>query len=973
MKQAFFILMALSLATSSAAQPAEKLTDYVNPFIGTGGHGHTYPGPSLPFGMIQPGPDTRLTGWDGCSGYHYSDTRLYGFSHTHLSGTGIPDYTDILLMPMTGDARLHNGADGKPGYSSAFDHAEEVAKPGYYAVTLKDHNVRAELTTTLRAGIHRYTLPKGMPAHVILDLEHRDPLREAAINVVNDSEVSGVRRSRSWARDQVVYFVIRFSRPFTAATGPDAHPHKRGFDFGSSGDPLLVKVAISAVSIEGARKNLDAEIPGWNFDDVRRAADDRWERELSRIRVEGGTRDQRVQFYTALYHAMLAPNVYMDVDGQYRGRDFKIHKAQGFTYYTVFSLWDTFRALHPLLAIIDRERTRDFIRTFLAQYEQGGRLPVWELAANETDTMIGYHAVPVIADAIAKGIDGFDRKLAFKAMVHSADEDRFGLDAYKRDGFIDASEESESVSRTLEYAYDDWTIAQVARRLGRVEEYERFIRRSQSWKHLFDPATGFMRARVEGFWASPFDPAEVNSHYTEANAWQYSFFVPHDVSGLIRMLGGPEAFAAKLDALFSASSKTTGRDQADITGLIGQYAHGNEPSHHMAYLYSYAGQPWKTQAIVRRILDEQYGPGPEGLSGNEDCGQMSAWYVFSALGFYPVTPGSTQYVIGSPLFEAATIRLETGASFTVRAHNASPTNRFIQQARLNGGSYDYAFLEHLAIGSGGELAFEMGPQPNARWGTGRGALPTAAVTKSRVVAAPFVAAGKRVFRESQTVRLRSADPTGSIHYSLDGSRPDRTSARYAAPFTITDSATLKAIAFSAEAASPVLSVTFRRLAEYPKITLSTAYAPQYAAAGPETLIDGLRGDSNFRTGRWQGYFGKDLEVLLDLGEVRDVRYVAMGFVQDPGSWILYPRAVALALSEDGQEFRELSTQSVREGVPGPEGPDTGASTRELEFDLPGAVRARFVRLRVEHYGKLPAWHPSAGNDSWFFADEVIVR
>ena len=959
------------LAATAWAQPNEKLTAFVNPFIGTGGHGHTYPGPSLPFGMIQPGPDTRLTGWDGCSGYHYSDSRVYGFSHTHLSGTGIPDYTDVLLMPMTGEPRLNNGADGQPGYSSAFKHSEEIAQPGYYAVTLEDHGIRAELTTTLRVGVHRYTLPAEKPAYVILDLEHRDPLLEASIDVVGDREVTGVRRSRSWARDQVVYFVIRFSRPFAPVTD-SSNPHVRAFDFGSGGEPLIAKVAISAVSVDGARRNLDAEVPGWDFDSVRRAADEAWERELSKIRVEGGTRDQRVVFYTAMYHAMLTPNVYMDVDGQYRGRDFKIHKAEGFTYYTVFSLWDTFRALHPLLTMIDKVRTRDFIQTFLRQFEQGGRLPVWELAANETDTMIGYHAVPVIADAVMKGVDGFDLELAFKAMVRSAEEDRFGLDAYKRDGFIDASQEAEGVSRTLEYAYDDWTIAQVAKRLGREDDYLRFLRRAESWKHLFDPSTGFMRARVEGFWMTPFDPTEVNNHYTEANAWQYSFFVPQDVAGLIRMLGGPERFVKKLEGLFTASSKTTGRQQADITGLIGQYAHGNEPSHHMAYLYSYAGQPWKTQAIVRRILDEQYSAAPDGLSGNEDCGQMSAWYVFSALGFYPVAPGSTQYAIGTPMFNSATITLGNGRSFTVRANSPSSTNKYIQRARLNGGAYDFSFLDHAALAVGGEIAFEMGAEPNVRWGVGRGAQPTSAITDVRVMPVPFVAHGARVFRGSQGVRLASAEPVAAIHYTMDGSTPDRTSPRYNTPFTIVSGVTLKAIAVQDDATSPVMSVAFRRLADYPTITLSTAYAPQYAAAGPDALIDGLRGNNSFKTGRWQGYLGKDLEVTLDFGEARDIRYVAMGLLQDTGSWIFYPRAISLAVSQDGKTFEDLMTGGV---VPGTA--NTGqmmpASTRDYEFNLPLVPRARYIRLRVEHYGKLPAWHPGAGNDAWFFADEIIVR
>ena len=952
----------------ASAQTA-RLTDLVDPFIGTGGHGHTYPGPSLPFGMIQPGPDTRLTGWDGCSGYHYSDTRLYGFSHTHLSGTGIPDYTDVLIMPMTGEPRLNNGADGSPGYSSTFSHAEEVARPGYYAVTLRDSGIRAELTTTLRVGIHRYRLPAGQPAHVILDLEHRDPLREASIEVVSDTEVTGVRRSRSWARDQVVYFVIRFSRPFAA--GAATNPHKRAFDFGSGGEPLLVKVAISAVSVEGARKNLEAELPGWDFDAVRAAADAAWERELSKIRVEGGTKDQRTIFYTSLYHAMLTPNVYMDVDGQYRGRDSRVHRADGFTYYTVFSLWDTFRALHPLLTMIDAPRTRDFIKTFLRQYEQGGRLPVWELAANETDTMIGYHAVPVIADAIFKGVDGFDVELAYKAMVHSADEDRFGLAAYKRDGFIDASEEAEGVSRTLEYAFDDWTIALVAKRLGKQEDAARFLRRAQSWKHVFDPATGFMRGRVEGFWMSPFDPAEVNNHYTEANSWQYSFFVPHDVGGLIRLQGGPERFARKLDALFSASSKTTGRDQADITGLIGQYAHGNEPSHHMAYLYSYVGQPWKTQAMVRRILDEQYSARPDGLSGNEDCGQMSAWYVFSAIGFYPVAPGSTQYVIGSPIFESATITPAGGRPFTVRAVNASPANKYIQSAKINGGAYEASFLEHMALTTGGEVVFEMGPQPNTRWGAARQSQPSSGITDVRVVPAPFIANGVRVFRGSQSVRLASAEATAAIHYTTDGTTPDASSPRYNLPFMIDSSVTVKALAVQDDGVSPVMSVSFRHLADYPKITLSSPYAPQYAAAGRDALIDGLRGNTSFKTGRWQGYLGKDVDVTLDFGEARDVRQVTVGYLQDTGSWIFYPRQTVISVSDDGETFNRVAT-SAMVLVDDPK-QDGGAEIRDHVIDLPMPQRARYVRVRIEHYGKLPAWHPGAGNPAWFFADEIIVR
>ena len=964
----------------TAQAPGERLTSSVNPFIGTGGHGHTYPGPSLPFGMIQPGPDTRLTGWDGCSGYHYSDSRIFGFSHTHLSGTGIPDYADVLLMPTTGAVRLNNGADGKPGYSSAFSHDDEIAAPGYYAVTLKDYGVRAELTTTTRAGVHRYTFPSGQPAHVVLDLEHRDQLLESALDIVSDTEVAGLRRSTGWARDQVVYFVIRFSRPLSGGAAASATPStKRAFDFGSAGGTLLVKVGISAVSVEGARKNLDAEVPGWDFDAVRHAADAAWERELSKVTVEGGTKDDRVRFYTSLYHAMLTPNVYMDVDGLYRGRDGKTHKAEGFTYYTVFSLWDTFRALHPLLAVIDRARTRDFVQTFLRQYQEGGRLPVWELAANETDTMIGYHAVPVIADAIAKGVDGFDTALAFEAMTHSADEDRFGLAGYKRNGFIDGRDEAESVSRTLEYAYDDWAIAQVARRLGRQDDYARYLRRAQSYRHLFDPSAGFMRARVGGFWATPFDPAEVNNHYTEANAWQYSFFVPQDVEGLMRLMGGADAFARKLDALFSADTKTTGREQADITGLIGQYAHGNEPSHHMAYLYAYAGQPWKTQAMVRRILETMYGTGPDGLSGNEDCGQMSAWYVISALGLYAVAPGSTQYVVGSPLFDRATIRLENGRTFVIRARGTSRDAKYIQRAQLDGSAFDKSYIAHDAIARGGELTFDMGVEPNITWGSSPSSRPRASIDDVPVVPAPFIASGTPVFRGTQQVTLGEADPRAEIRYSVVGrgfspageatlkGRPTTVS-QQGRPTTITisDTVTLRAIAARDGISSPEISVTFRHLADYPRVTLSTTYAPQYAAGGDDALIDGIRGGDNFRVGMWQGYLGRDLDVTLDYGAPRDIHQVSMGFLQDTGSWIFMPRRITVQVSDDGQAFRTIgevaNTVSEREAQ---------AVTRD--FALEASARARFVRVHVEHYGKLPPWHPGAGNDAWFFADEVVVR
>ncbi|HET9478610.1 MAG TPA: GH92 family glycosyl hydrolase, partial [Pyrinomonadaceae bacterium] len=629
------LLLLLLCAPISAQQ---DLARYVDPFIGTAGHGHTYPGATRPFGMVQLSPDTRLTGWDGCSGYHYSDSIIYGFSHTHLSGTGISDYGDILLMPTAGEVFLNALNSGSPekGYASRFQHRNETASPGYYSVKLDDDNIFVELSATERAGIHRYTFPRSQQANIIIDLNHRDKVLDSGLRITGGDTIVGWRRSQAWAKEQIVYFAIQFSHPFigngiaiddklvpgvSEARGRNV---KAYFRFHTEIAPVVtVRVGISAVDTNGAWLNLAAELGHKSFEKVKDEARAAWNKELNKITVDGDSTSQLTNFYTALYHATLAPNLFMDVDRRYRGRDLKIHQAENFTNYTVFSLWDTFRAAHPLYALIDRQRTRDFIKTFLVQYEQGGRLPVWELAANETDTMIGYHAVSVIADAAVKGIDGFDLQKAFEAMKQSAElRQHRSLGAYIDKGFIAMEDERESVSKVLEYAYDDWCIAEVAHMLGRTDDYHRYLARAQSYKNVFDPVSGFMRPRSNGNWIEPFDPREVTFAFTEANSWQYTFFAPQDISGLMRLMGGRRAFARKLDQMFAADSRTTGREQVDITGLIGQYAHGNEPSHHMAYLYNYAGEPWKTQFRVRQIMDPFYTPAPEGLIGNEDCGQM---------------------------------------------------------------------------------------------------------------------------------------------------------------------------------------------------------------------------------------------------------------------------------------------------------------------------------------------------------------
>jgi predicted alpha-1,2-mannosidase len=977
------ILTACLIQQPVRAESEDSTVRYVDPFIGTGGHGHTYPGASLPFGMIQLSPDTRLTGWDGCSGYHYSDGVVYGFSHTHLSGTGCSDYGDILFMPTVGAILHERGSEDDPdsGYSSRFRHETERASPGYYRVMLDDYGVTVELTVTERAGLHRYIFPETNEANIIIDLTHRDEVIESAISVVGDAEIEGFRRSRAWAKDQYLYFAARFSRPFhsfgiasrdtvlhgcRSAAGRDLKAFVR---FRSDGhEPAVAAVGISAVSIEGARLNREAEIGTRKFDEVLREAERMWDRALRKIAVGGGTPADRRIFYTAFYHTLLAPNLFMDVDGSYRGRDLDVHRTDDFTYYTVFSLWDTFRAVHPLFTILEPERTVDFIKTFLAQYEQGGRLPVWELAANETNCMIGYHAVSVIADAFIKGIRGFDVELAFEAMKNSGEEDGRGLEHYRKYGYIPADGDGESVSKTLEYAYDDWCIAQVAKALGREADYRRYLQQAQYYKNIFDTASGFMRAKINATWVAPFDPAEVNFNYTEANAWQYSFCVPQDVEGLIELFGGRAAFVSRLDELFTTDPGTSGREQPDITGLIGQYAHGNEPSHHMAYLYGYAGESWKTQQRVREIMAAMYSDRPDGLCGNEDCGQMSAWYIFSAIGFYPVTPGSDIYIIGSPLFDSVTIDVGGGRSFVIRAQNVSPRNTYIQSAYLNGEEYTKSFLRHRDIARGGELVFEMGAEPNREWGSGTEDRPRSAITEHPILPVPSIEPVPRAFTGSAEIALRSPVEGARIHYTTDGTEPTGRSPVYTEPLTIAASTTVRAYAEKERLPrSFAVTAEFNRIPESMAIVIDMPYSPMYAAGGDLALIDRIRGGNDFRTGTWQGFHGVDLVAVVDCGSVRTIEMIATGFLQDVSSWIFMPLEVEYAVSVDGASYTVVTL--VENDVPQDE---RDVIVKDFAGDELHA-RGRYIRVWARNIGVCPAWHKGAGHKAWIFADEIIIE
>jgi predicted alpha-1,2-mannosidase len=754
-------------AAQSAAAPrgsAPTAYDSVDPFIGTGGEGHTYPGASVPFGMVQLSPDTEIRdfrqSFPWAAGYRYGDPTILGFSHTHFSGTGHSDMGDVLLVPTIGPLRLSPGSAEAPGtgYRSRFSHARESARPGYYSVFLDDPGVKVELTATNRVGVHRYTFPASDQAHVILDLvssiyDYDGKVLWSKLRVESDTLVTGFRETKGWSPGRQVYFALEFSKPFVSyglvneaeetykgfgrrESRLENYPELAGrklkahFDFRTqAGEVILAKVALSSVGIDGALRNLRAEAHGWDFEAVRAAARDAWSRELAKLRIEGEARSRTI-FYTALYHTMLAPVTYMDVDGRYRGADGAIHVAEGFTNYHVFSLWDTFRAEHPLLTLLQPERDGEMIRSLLAHREESVHhiLPVWSFGSNETWCMIGYHAVAVIADAFLKGIRNFDPQAAFEAMKASASYGRYGgLAAYMQLGYVPIDREPEAASKTLEYAYDDWTIAQMAAALGRAEDRALFARRAQSFRRIFDPATGFMRAKKsDGTFREPFDPvyAQYGSDYTEGNAWQYSWFVPHDVRGLIGLVGGRQRFVKRLDQLFAYEvDPEIFKQVEDISGLIGLYAHGNEPSQHIAYLYSYAGEPWRTQERVRQIMTRLFDATPEGISGNEDCGQMSAWYVWSALGFYPVTPGSLEYVIGAPQLPKAEIDVGGGKTFTVVAEGLSDRNLYIQSATLDGKAYDKAFIRHEDVVSGATLRFVMGPRPKRSWASAAASAP----------------------------------------------------------------------------------------------------------------------------------------------------------------------------------------------------------------------------------------------------------
>ena len=982
MKKYIWLLPLLILSGCNLGDPGAIKSDldplkYVDPFVGTGGHGHTFPGATTPFGMVQLSPDTRLEGWDGCSGYHFSDNYIYGFSHTHLSGTGVSDYGDLLLMP-SGAKNWHNGSKSSGGYRQYFSHKNEMASPGFYQVYLDSLDLVASMTASPRTGIHQYQYSLQHPQYLAIDLAHRDEVLSADLELLDAYTLRGHRHSKEWAQDQRLYFYIKLSHPIKSVLHKESDPIENAFDFEYRKDlqmaylkfdnpensPVEIKVGISAVDQDGAFQNYMAEAAGKSFNQMRFETEKLWRDQLLKIKVAAKEQGDLINFYSSLYHSMIAPNLYQDVDGRYRGMDLEIHQDTTFNYYTVFSLWDTFRAAHPLYTIIEPERSVDFVKTLLAKYDEGGIMPIWDLASNYTGCMIGYHGVSVIADAYLKGLDGFDAQKALQAMKHSALQDHLGLKSYKELSFIPLEIESESVSKTLEYAYDDWTIAQMAKALGQTEDYHEFIKRAQNYKSVFDPKTGFMRARHYNGWFSPFDPYEVNFNYTEANAWQYRFFVPHDVEGLIELMGGPNNFERELDKLFSTGSVTTGRDQVDITGLIGQYAHGNEPSHHMAYLYHYVQKPYKSQERIRQILTQLYSPTPDGISGNEDCGQMSAWYILSSLGLYPMAPGNPEYLLGSPLVDRAEIQVGD-QTFKIIAYNNERDHPYVQSVKLNGASWDKSYIPHSALTQGGVLEFFMSDEPSD-WATALEQSPRSRIEASQgevLIVPPFIKSGTTAIKGSTTVVLDQVNDSAQIFYRLN----DAPSKKYDTPIVLQDDAVLRIYAQDSQGnRSSEVSTKFIKIDPLRTITPKTPFANQYSAGGPYALIDGYFGSSDFRTGTWQGYQGVDIDITVDLGRVQTVSEVSINFLEDQRSWIFLPTAVELAVGLD-EQTKTIDKIELPEITPRKE-----SMQKTIRFSLDGSLQ-RYIHLKAKNFGTLPPWHLGYGGEAWLFADEITIK
>lgn len=960
----------------------------VNTFIGTGGHGHTYPGASAPFGMMQLSPDTRYNGWDGCGGYHYSDSIIYGFSHTHLSGTGVSDYADLLISPQVGKAKKEGGFENDNGYGHRFSHEKETAAPGFYSVDLIDANIRAEFTVDTHSGLHKYTF-KGPEEnkYIILDLDYRDKLISGNFETIGKNKVKGHRISKAWAEEQHFYFYIESNIDWKKAKRIKRNgKHKLLLKFPKDTKEIILRVGMSAVDTDGAQRNLETEIDGFNFVAQRVKINHAWEKELSKIYFDSRQKNINNIFYTALYHSFLAPNTFSDVDGRYRGMDKTIHELKDKTnkQYTVFSLWDTFRATHPLFTITQQKRTADFINTFSRMNTEQKDLPVWELAGNETECMIGYHSVSAISDAFMKGITNFDSRSMLEAMIKTAKDTAYSKGFYTKNGYLSLDREPESVSKILEYAYDDFCIYEMANVLNDESTMKEFKLRQYNFINHFDPKTKFFRARRGAMWMSPFAPAEVNFNFTEANAWQYSLFAPHAIGILTNLHGGKRSLERHLDNMFTASSSTSGRNQADITGLIGQYAHGNEPSHHMAYLYNHVDQPDKTQFFVDSILFSLYSNEPDGLSGNEDCGQMSSWFVLSAMGIYPIAPGSPYYEIGRPIMARAKVNLENGNSFEILVKDQSRSNKYIQKIELNGKEIKRTYISHNEIITGGKLVLTMGRNPLVSLRQ-FASSPSISNIPMEFTPIPHLEIENRVFTDEQSIYIRTPISQNlTFNEKLEHGFSPETKAfsieykigesewrEFKKAFIISESCTISMRTRNnfTKGYSAVVSSDLVRKNDDLKLKLTTPFTLPYASGGDNALIDGIQGNKEFRTGDWQGFYGFDVKAEIQFKEPKKNFNIEVGMLEDLKSWIFYPTEWKIEVSNDGVNFTEYKTQKINRSTNN----YRPSNIYKVSMDVAVSKNVKAIRLSVKNAGKCPDWHLGIGNPSWIFLDEITIK
>lgn len=946
-------------------------TNEVNTLIGTDAHGHTYPGATSPFGMIQLSPDTRQDSWDGCSGYHYSDKVIYGFSHTHLSGTGCLDYGDILFIPTIKDWNEND-------FSMTFEHKNESATAGIYKVkNLNKQGIDAYLTTTERVGFHKYVFPASAKStSIIIDLLWRDELLDYDYKILNDSTVVGYRCSKSWNENQKIFFATIFSSKISKHKF-DKQTKRLFLEFEPAEEnnkkTIEARTAISSVNEEGALKNLASE-ESIRFDKALTKNTALWEKELGKIEIFGGTQKQRDIFYTSLYHCMIAPNLYSDVDNRYRGMDDKIQNAKDYNRYTVFSLWDTYRTLHPLLSIIDQKRSMDFAKTFIDMQLQNGELPMWELASAETHCMIGMHGISVLAELYQKGIYAYP-KLTLESMINNANPELreinkrnytnkkhnlLGLDYFTKNGYISSEFEHEGVSKTVEYAYNMYCVAQVAKSQGRMDLYDEYIKKSQYYRNLINPATGFIHPKENGRFLPNFDLRQIDQNYTEGNGWHYTFYAPHDIPALINLMGGELEFCKKLDKLFSKSATPNGRNQADVTGLIGGYAHGNEPSQHSAYLYTYAGQPHKTQKYVRQILTTLYDDTPAGICGNDDAGQMSAWYVMSSMGIYPVSPVDKDYIITTPLFEKSVIHLENGKTFTIIAPEADK-KKYISEIYLNGKEINDYRISHEDIMKGGELRMVLSNVP----------VIENEVSEARklnretdIVITPYLSyEGTATFTYSLIVEAFAFYPEDTIELAFESGKTLSFVGK--GRFVLNESESLSMYSKNGKTSQKV-EARFYKIPKGRKVKVLSKYNNQYTAGGDKGLIDQKRGGDNWKLGLWQGYWGEDFVAVLEVNKDGIPSRLGANFIQDQKSWIFLPSEVEYYVSDDGKNYKLLEV--VKNDMP-----ERSEEILQKTFYTSKPIEHRFIKVIAKNIKKNPSWHLSAGEKAWLFTDEIIFE